>query len=597
MRPKHRRSRLARWAVVPIGLAVSIVLAGCTQQQLQGFLPGDPGVTNHTGRIIGLWTTSWIVLLAVGVVTWGLIIWAAVAYRRRKGQTGLPVQLRYNLPIEIFYTIVPLILVLGFFAFTARDTDRDRGEQRPRGHDPGDAASAGRGTSTTSTRDVYSRRHPGAGPRRASPARSSEDELPVLYLPVGKRVEINIESRDVIHSFWIIDFLYKKDMIPAKSNYMYFIPLEEGTYHGKCAELCGEYHSLMLFTVKVVSEAEFENQMQLLRDAGNEGQLGPEYNTNSNLPGNGESTDRQRSPGSEMSTATAPARSAHDDGVRHAVGRAQGQHLRQVDHHDRPQDDRLPVPDQLVHLLHGRRRDGAHHARPALRAGTARSSATGEQYNQLFTMHGTIMLLMFATPLFAGFANVAMPLQIGAPDVAFPRLNAFAYWLYLFGAIITVAGFFTPQGAASFGWFAYSPLSNTTFTPGVGGNLWVFGLALAGFGTILGAVNFITTIITMRAPGMTMFRMPIFTWNILVTSILVLLAFPVLAAGLIGARRGPRVRRHICSIPPTAEPCSGSTCSGSSGTPRCTSSRCRSSASSARCCRSSAASRSSATRR
>jgi cytochrome c oxidase subunit I len=157
---------------------------------------------------------------------------------------------------------------------------------------------------------------------------------------------------------------------------------------------------------------------------------------------------------------------------------------------------------------------------------------TGEAYNQLFTMHGTIMLLLFATPLFAGFANVAMPLQIGAPDVAFPRLNAFAYWMYLFGGIITVAGFFTPQGAASFGWFAYAPLSNTTFTPGVGGNLWVFGLALAGFGTILGAVNFITTIITMRAPGMTMFRMPIFTWNILVTSILVLLAFPVLAAGL-----------------------------------------------------------------
>jgi len=158
--------------------------------------------------------------------------------------------------------------------------------------------------------------------------------------------------------------------------------------------------------------------------------------------------------------------------------------------------------------------------------------ATKEQYNQLFTMHGTIMLLMFATPLFAGFANVIMPLQIGAPDVAFPRLNAFAYWLYSFGSLIAVAGFLTPQGAASFGWFAYVPLSTTTFSPSLGGNLWVFGLALSGFGTILGAVNFITTIITMRAPGMTMFRMPIFTWNTLVTSILVLMAFPVLAAAL-----------------------------------------------------------------
>ncbi|MEQ9086275.1 MAG: cytochrome c oxidase subunit I [Pontimonas sp.] len=159
--------------------------------------------------------------------------------------------------------------------------------------------------------------------------------------------------------------------------------------------------------------------------------------------------------------------------------------------------------------------------------------ATKEQYNQLFTMHGTIMLLMFATPLFAGFANVLMPLQIGAPDVAFPRLNALAYWFFSFGSLIAVSGFLTPQGAASFGWFAYTPLSSQTFSPGLGGNLWVFGLGLSGFGTILGAVNFITTIITMRVPGMTMWRMPIFTWNTLVTSILVLLAFPVLAAAML----------------------------------------------------------------
>ncbi len=157
---------------------------------------------------------------------------------------------------------------------------------------------------------------------------------------------------------------------------------------------------------------------------------------------------------------------------------------------------------------------------------------TNESYNQLFTMHGTIMLLMFATPLFAGFANALMPLQIGAPDVAFPRLNALAYWMFSLGSIIAVAGFFAPQGAAGFGWTAYAPLSTSMFSPGIGGNLWVTGLALSGFGTILGAVNFITTIITMRAPGMTMWRMPVFTWNVLVTSILVLLAFPVLAGGL-----------------------------------------------------------------
>ena len=171
--------------------------------------------------------------------------------------------------------------------------------------------------------------------------------------------------------------------------------------------------------------------------------------------------------------------------------------------------------------------------------------ATKEQYNQLFTMHGTIMLLMFATPLFAGFANVLMPLQIGAPDVAFPRLNAFAFWLYTFGSLIAVGGFLTPQGAASFGWFAYAPLSDVTFSPGVGGNLWVLGLGIGGFGTIMGGVNFITTIITMRAPGMTMWRMSVFTWNTLITSILVILVFPVLAAAFFGLAADRIFGAHI----------------------------------------------------
>jgi cytochrome c oxidase subunit 1 len=156
-----------------------------------------------------------------------------------------------------------------------------------------------------------------------------------------------------------------------------------------------------------------------------------------------------------------------------------------------------------------------------------------EQYNQLFTMHGTIMLFLFATPLFSAFANAIMPLQIGSPDVAFPRMNMLAYWLYLFGALLVCSGLLTPGGSAAFGWTAYAPLNDAIRSPGVGVDMWIIGLALSGLGTILGSVNFITTIVCMRAPGMTMFRMPIFTWNIMVTSILALMAFPVLAAALI----------------------------------------------------------------
>ena len=158
---------------------------------------------------------------------------------------------------------------------------------------------------------------------------------------------------------------------------------------------------------------------------------------------------------------------------------------------------------------------------------------TNEQYNQLFTMHGTLMLFLFATPLFVGFGNVVMPLQIGSPDVAFPRLNMVSYWFFLFGGIIVTAGFLTQQGAADFGWFAYAPLNDAVHSPSIGSDMWIMGLALSGLGTILGSVNFITTIICMRMPGMTMFRMPIFTWNILATSVLVIMVFPVLAACLL----------------------------------------------------------------
>ena len=168
-----------------------------------------------------------------------------------------------------------------------------------------------------------------------------------------------------------------------------------------------------------------------------------------------------------------------------------------------------------------------------------------EQYNQLFTMHGTIMLLLFATPLSFGFANYIVPLQIGSPDVAFPRLNAFSLWLLAFGSLVVLAGFLTPGGAADFGWTAYAPLQNAIHSPGPGGDLWASGLIITGLGTILGGVNFITTIVCMRAPGMTMFRLPIFTWMMLITSLLILIAFPPLTAGLFGILADRHLGAHV----------------------------------------------------
>jgi cytochrome c oxidase subunit 2 len=288
-----RSNRRLRWVIVPLAAVIAVVLAGCSPQQLTGFLPTTPGTTNHVNEVIGLWNTSWLVLIGVGILTWGLIIWAAVVYRRRAGQTGLPVQLRYNLPIEIFYTVVPLILVLGFFAFTARDQTNI---EQPFASKPDVQI------------DVYGKRWAWdfnyvnenvftqgvQAQARIDKNLKISDTLPVLYLPVNKKVEITVQSRDVAHSFWIVNFLYKKDLIPGKTNYMYFIPEKIGTYQGKCAEMCGEYHADMLFQVKVVSDADYQAYIQSLAATGqNTGQVGADYNTNSNLPGNGAINNEQ----------------------------------------------------------------------------------------------------------------------------------------------------------------------------------------------------------------------------------------------------------------------------------------------------------------
>jgi cytochrome c oxidase subunit I len=155
---------------------------------------------------------------------------------------------------------------------------------------------------------------------------------------------------------------------------------------------------------------------------------------------------------------------------------------------------------------------------------------SNDTYNQLFTMHGTIMLFLFIGPFAFGLANYLIPLQVGAKDMAFPRLNAFSYWLYLGGGITLVSGFATAGGAAAFGWFGYTPLSDPVHSPGLGGDLWIAGLVLTGFSGILTALNILTTVFCLRMPTMNAFRMPIFTWDMVVTSVLVLLAFPVLTA-------------------------------------------------------------------
>ena len=166
-------------------------------------------------------------------------------------------------------------------------------------------------------------------------------------------------------------------------------------------------------------------------------------------------------------------------------------------------------------------------------AAPGRQLVDASTFDQLFTVHGTLMLLFFAGPLAIGFANAIVPLQIGAADMSFPRLNALSFWLFLFGGLIVMAGFLTSGGAAAAGWTGYVPLSTALYSPQAGMDLWIAGVALVGVSGIFGALNFMVTIYGRRAPGMHMFRMPMFTWTILVTSVLILFAFPSVTAALV----------------------------------------------------------------
>ena len=281
-RTGSRRKTITR--ISGLAIAGALVLTGCSPEVEKGWLPTERGTTSNTDRIMDLWVNSWIAALVVGIITWGLIVWCLVAYRRRKGTVGFPRQTSFNLPLEVFYLTIPLFMVLVFFYFTDRDQQAidDRSQ-------PADVVVDVRGKQWAwdfnyKAGDVIEEDVHEAGVQAHLTGNTiDKEQLPTLYLPVNKSVDLELNSRDVIHSFWVPAFLQKRDMIPGKTNYIRFTPTKEGTYDGKCAELCGEYHSEMLFRVKVVSEAEFDAHMDSLREAGNTGLLGEEYDRNPNL--------------------------------------------------------------------------------------------------------------------------------------------------------------------------------------------------------------------------------------------------------------------------------------------------------------------------
>jgi cytochrome c oxidase subunit 2 len=258
--------------ITGLAIAGALVLTGCSPEVEKGWLPTERGTTSNTDRIMDLWVNSWIAALVVGIITWGLIVWCLVAYRRRKGTVGFPRQTSFNLPLEVFYLTIPLFMVLVFFYFT----DRDQQAIDTRVEEP-DVIIDVRGKQWSWDFNYVLEDKYDAGVQAQLDGEPGVPEtLPTLYLPVDQTVEFRLNARDVIHSFWIPAFLQKRDMIPERENYITLTPTREGLFEGKCAELCGEYHSEMLFNVAVVSEEEYEAHLETLED----GQLGEEYDRN-----------------------------------------------------------------------------------------------------------------------------------------------------------------------------------------------------------------------------------------------------------------------------------------------------------------------------
>ena len=382
-------------------------------------------------------------------------------------------------------------------------------------------------------------------------------DAPTMVVPTGQSVHIYLRSYDVLHGFYVPQFNFSRYASPGYWTDFQFNVIHDGVYRGQCTQLCGLYHSLMFFNVRSVSPTAYETWLHKTAAF----QRRTRTPSASSPPA---STPTSTAPRATLAIRAIPAVATPEtQEVRTSVtdviappletpdqpGVADGHdahgHDALAGHADHGPTGILKWLTSTDHKVIGLSYmitaivifyiSGIMALFMRLQLASPHSSLLSfGQFNALFTMHGSLMLYLFAGPFaFGGLANFIVPLQIGAPDMAFPRLNALSYWLYLTGSITMLLGFFVAGGAAQFGWVAYAPLSSATSSPGAGPDVWIMALVLTGFSAIFTGVNLCGTIFYLRAPGMTMFRMPIFTWNMLVTGILILIAFPVLTAALI----------------------------------------------------------------
>jgi cytochrome c oxidase subunit 2 len=259
-----RRTRLVLPAVLATGL---LGLAGCSTEEVGALkrLGMPVAASDRAVPIHNLWIDTWIAAGLVGFFVWGLILWAVVAYRKRTDNDALPRQNRYNLPMEVLYTLAPFIIigVLFYYTISVQNTVLAKTPQ------PAHTINVN-GQKWSWTFNYKEAGNPAVG--NDVWEAGTIQKTPDLYLPVGETVHFNLSSPDVIHSFWVPAFAFKMDVVPGRANNFELTPTKEGVFRGKCAELCGTYHSAMLFNVHVVSPNEYNAYLKRLADAGHIGE-------------------------------------------------------------------------------------------------------------------------------------------------------------------------------------------------------------------------------------------------------------------------------------------------------------------------------------
>ena len=250
-------ARVRRVGALATAFSAIALLSSCSEQDAEAWERGamPEGASDRSEPIITMWQWTWVAALAVGVLVWGLIIYAIIKFRRRD-DTEVPLQARYNLPMEILYTVAPIIVVLVFFKYVI-DTQNDVGAEPEPDHT---ILAVGQKWSWT-----FNHVEEQAIGGETVHVVGTPADPPTLVLPVGETVRFDLESPDVIHSFWVPAFSYKMDVFPGNNdNSFTMTPEREGTFQGRCAEFCGAYHSRMLFNVEVVSATEYDDHLREL---------------------------------------------------------------------------------------------------------------------------------------------------------------------------------------------------------------------------------------------------------------------------------------------------------------------------------------------